>query len=68
VVVAVMDVGQVLMFVGQLEVPVLRSGEDSDRVRSVVRIGVVDRVGVLDDVVGVSVAVVAGCDHEDTDQ
>ena len=68
VVVAVVDVGEMLVVVRQREVSVLASGDDDDRVRSVVRIIGVDRVCVLEDVVGVSVSVVAGGDDEHAGQ
>ena len=67
-VVAVVDVGEVFVLVRDREVPVLRSGEDRDGVRSMVGVVHVDRVCVLDHVVDMRVAVVACGDDEDTDE
>ena len=65
-VVPVVDVGQVFVLVRDREVAVASSGEDDDRVGSVVRIGCVDRVGVLEAVMSVAVCVVAAGDDEDS--
>lgn len=66
VVVTVVDVGEVLVFMRDREMPMLGPGEDGDRVGSVVRIVQVDRVRVLDNFVRVAMAVVAGGDDQDS--
>ncbi len=66
--VAVVNVREVFVFMCDREVPVLRSGENGDRVGSMVGVVRVDRVCVLDDVMAVAVTVVAGGDDEDADE
>jgi hypothetical protein len=65
---AVVDVGKVLVFVGDPEVAVLGAGQDLDGLRTVVRIVRIDRVHVLEELVSVQVPMVARGDHEDADE
>ena len=67
-VVTVVDVGEVLVLVGDRHVPMLGSGEDGDHVRTMVSVSSIDRVGVLDDVVSVAMAVTARGDDEHTNE
>ena len=63
-IVTVVDVGEVLVLVGDHEVPMPAAGEHDDRVGSVVGILGVDRVHVLDGFVNVAMTVVGGRDDE----
>ncbi len=58
------DVREVLVFVTDGEVAVLRAGEHLDRLWSMVRIARIHRVRVLHGLVTVEVPVVAGGDDE----
>ena len=62
------DVGEMFVLVTDGEVAVPRSGENLDRLRSMVRITRIDRVSVLHGLMPVDVLVVAGCDHEHAEQ
>lgn len=66
--VAVVDVREVLVLVAENKMPVLGPGENLDGLRPVMRVTRVHRVRMLQELMGVSMPVVTGCDHDHTDE
>ena len=66
--VAVVDVGKVLVFMADRQMPVPRSIENLDRGRVVMGVTRIDGMRVIDEDVRMRVPVVAGCHDDDADE